>query len=51
MENEFQKWLISKDYYRDQNSKVWKKDGKIVCGKELLEKLNDFNRLQQTINE
>lgn len=43
--NEFQKWLMSQGYYRNNSDSEWLKDDEIVNGKELLIKLNEFKNL------
>lgn len=41
--NDFQKWLIAQGYYRNTSTdRNWAKDGKIVSGKELSDKLNEW---------
>ena len=40
MVNDFQKWLMEQGYYRGDGG-AWMKDGLIVSGKELNEKLNN----------
>ena len=45
MSNNFQNWLISQGYSRKDGSLEWLKDGKIVSGKELSEKLSEFKAL------
>lgn len=42
MKNDFQKWLMDQGYYRENGSGAWMKDGLIVSGKELNDKLNDW---------
>lgn len=44
MANDFQKWLMEQGYYRE-NGGVWMKDGLIVSGKKLNEKLNEWKAL------
>ena len=45
MANDFQKWLISQGYSRKDGNLEWLKDGEIVSGKELSEKLNEWKAL------
>ena len=44
MVNDFQKWLMEQGYYRGGGG-AWMKDGLIVSGKELNEKLNEWKAL------
>jgi hypothetical protein len=44
MENQFQIWLKSKGYYRKEGSLIWWKNDKIVTGKELSDKLNEWKK-------
>jgi hypothetical protein len=41
MENNFQLWLKSQGYYRN-NGLEWMKNNEVVSGKELNDKLNEF---------
>lgn len=46
MANDFQLWLMEQGYYRDKTSGgAWAKDGNIVSGKELNDKLNEWKLL------
>jgi hypothetical protein len=45
MANEFQIWLMKQGYYRNNDSLVWWKDDKMVDGKELNRKLNQWKSL------
>lgn len=40
--NEFQIWLNSQGYYRKEGSLVWYIADRVVSGKELSDKLNEF---------
>ena len=42
MGNAFQQWLVSQGYYRKEGSLLWWKNDKIVSGKELSDKLNEY---------
>jgi hypothetical protein len=42
MPNDFQKWLISQGYNRKSTSLLWMKNGELVSGKKLRQKLNEF---------
>jgi len=41
MTNDFQKWLIDQDYYRDE-VEIWSKDYKEVSGAEMSRLLDEF---------
>jgi len=45
MANEFQIWLINQGYNRKDGILEWMKGGKIVSGKELSVKLNEWKAL------
>ena len=45
MANDFQKWLMQQGYYRENGISAWMKDGLIVSGKELNDKLNEWKTL------
>lgn len=51
MGNEFQKWLIEQGYYRENGNGAWIKDGLIVSGKELNDKLNEWKMLSVDKNK
>lgn len=44
MANDFQIWLMGQGYYRGDDL-TWMKDGVIVSGKELYDKLNEWKIL------
>lgn len=43
--NSFQHWLEKQGYYRQRGSLVWRKGKKIVNGKELSKKLDEWKSL------
>ena len=46
--NEFQRWLTDQGYYRNADTdRNWAKDGKIVSGKELSDKLNEWKLISR----
>jgi len=46
MSNDFQLWLIEQGYYREKTSSgPWYKDGFLVTGIELNDKLNEWMNL------
>lgn len=45
--NDFQKWLTEQGYYRENGVGVWMRNGIIVSGKELHDKLNEWKRLKK----
>lgn len=48
MANDFQIWLMSQGYYRNETTGgAWYKDGNIVTGKELNDKLNDWKLINE----
>jgi hypothetical protein len=49
--NSFQKWLIEQGYYRENGDGAWMKDGLIVSGKELNNKLNEWKMLSVDKNK
>lgn len=40
--NNFQLWLISQGYYRENDNGAWMKDNKILSGRELFDLLNEY---------
>ncbi len=46
MANIFQKWLMKQGYYRYKEDLEWLKDGNVVSGKELHQKLIEFRNLK-----